>query len=237
MIFPTVTAYAQTPSREIKDHASWWIENMGVVTPSEDPLVTRAAEVFARVSAASDKSAKRIPRLIIIKAKGKPWSLALKDGSIILTHGALKFCYKDVQLEKGDSRLAFLLGHELAHLANDDFWHQVFFSYINENMQDNEIKGQMKMQLEGTGDIRPDDPNFSQFVRTKELRADSYGIIYMAMAGYDPLSIVNDDGTNFFEEWMAQLPNVQPSKDIYHPLPKVRAETLKDRDEDSRRCA
>ena len=249
MAFPAAPAYPQTPSSEVKDRASWWIENMGVVTSSEDPLVTRAAEVFARVCAASDKSAKRMPRLITIKAKGKPWCLALKDGSIILTHGALTFCYKDVQLkdvqlkdvqykdvqykdvqlknDKGDSRLAFLLGHELAHLANDDFWHQLFFSYINENMQDNEIKGQLKMQLEGTGDIRPDDPNFSQFVRTKELRADSYGIIYMTMAGYDPLSIVNDDGTNFFREWMAQLPDVQPSKDIYHPLPKIRAESVR----------
>lgn len=43
-----------------------------------------------------------------------------------------------------------------------------------------------------------------EIVRKKELQADSYGIIYASMAGYDPAVIVDTKGKNFFKEWVSQ---------------------------------
>ncbi len=212
--------------REMKHHGSWWIENYGVISEEEGPLVTRAEGVFNMVSMASDKMGNRIPKLLIIRSKGDPWAISLKDGTIILTHGALNVCYKGVAEEDGDSRLAFLLGHELAHLSNDDFWHAFAFTAVEENLIYTEIKKALKAQLEKTGDIKADDPESDKFIRTKELQADSYGIISMAIAGYDPRAIV-DDSNNFFEEWVSQTTSAAAYEDPRHPGPEMRSEFLR----------
>lgn len=213
-------------SNEMKHHGSWWIENYGVVSAKEDYLAVRAEDIFERVSMASDKMGNRIPSLIIIKGKGDPWAISLKDGSIVLTHGALKACYKGVTKEDGDSRLAFLLGHELAHLSNNDFWHAFAFTAVEENLKNREIKQELMAQLEKTGDIKADDPESDKFIRTKELQADSYGIISMTIAGYDPRAIVDND-TNFFEDWVSQTTSGMAYDDPRHASPKVRAEFLR----------
>lgn len=208
----------------MRHHGSWWVENYGIVSAEEDPLVSRAYCVFERVSMAADKMGNRIPRLIIIKGKGDPWAISLKDDSIILTHGALRLCYKGVTEEDGSSRLAFLLGHELAHLSNGDFWHTFAFTAVEENLNNKEIKKALKALLEETGDVRANDPESDKFIRAKELQADSYGIIYMAIAGYNPRTIV--DG-NFFKEWVTQINSVVAYEDPHHPGPEIRSEFLK----------
>lgn len=212
--------------REMKHHGSWWVENYGVVSAEEDPLVARADGVFERVSMASDKMGNRIPGLLIIKSKGDPWAISLKDGSIILTHGALKLCYNGVTEEDGSSRLAFLLGHELAHLSNGDFWHAFAFTAVESHLKNKKVKQELKAQLEKTGDIKANDPESDKFIRTKELQADSYGIISMAIAGYDPRAII-DDNDNFFEEWVSQTTSAAAYEDPRHPGPEMRSEFLR----------
>ncbi|MCP5005285.1 MAG: M48 family metalloprotease [Planctomycetes bacterium] len=212
--------------RKMKHHGSWWIENYGVISGEEDPLVTRAENVFEAVATASDKKGNRHPRLLIIRSKGNPWAISLKDGSIILTHGALEVCYSGVEKEEGDSRLAFLLGHELAHLSNDDFWHAFAFTAVEENLSNKEVKMALKEQLEQTGDIKANDPDSDKFIRTKELHADSYGIISMAIAGYDPRTIV-DGSNNFFEDWVSQTTSTAAYEDPRHPGPEMRTEFLR----------
>lgn len=215
--------------QEMKHNGSWWVENYGVISAEEDQLVIRAEDVFERVSMASDKTGSRAPRLLVVRSEGYPWAIALKDGSIILTHGALKICYSGgVTEEAGDSRLAFMLGHELAHLSNNDFWHAFAFTAVEEHIKRKEVKDELKLQLEQTGDISADAPESDKFVRTKELQADAYGIISMAIAGYDPYAIVtSDDNKDFFEDWISQTADAAAYDDPRHPGPDMRSEFLR----------
>jgi tetratricopeptide (TPR) repeat protein len=213
------SAYADNP----KDYASWWIKNYGVVDGKTDALVVRAEKVFERVAAASDKRGNRLPRLIIIKASGDPYAQAIKDGSVILTQGGLRICYQGVTPEKGDARLGFILGHELAHLAKDDFWHSLAFVALKEFGDEKKARELLANELKW--DMT--DPETQEFIRKQELQADSYGLIYMTMAGYDPKAIIDKDGTNFFEDWVSKITGKIAYSDATHPGPKERAEFLR----------
>lgn len=212
-------AYADSP----RDFAPWWIKNYGVVDSKMDPLVGRAEKIFERVAAASDKRGNRLPRLIIIKASGDPYAQAIKDGSVILTQGGLRICYQGVAPEKGDARLAFILGHELAHLAKDDFWHSLAFVALKEFGDEKKVREILANELKW--DMA--DPKTQEFIRKQELQADSYGLIYMTMAGYDPKAIIDRDGTNFFEDWVSKITGKIAYSDTTHPGPKERAEFLR----------
>jgi len=215
-----------TYSSEMQDklhHRSWWIEKYGVVGKGYDPLAARAEMIFQRVSMASDKTGKCIPRLLIIKGGGRPWVTSIRDGSVILTHGALRVCYKGVSKENGDSRLAFVLGHELAHLSKDEYWHAFAFA----DLDDKEISKELEDQLEEIRDISRDKSVADEMFKEKELQADSYGMISMASAGYDPGAIIDNDNINFFEDWIAQTKRNITYEDSQHPDPKVRAEFLR----------
>jgi tetratricopeptide (TPR) repeat protein len=206
-----------------KDYASWWIKNYGVVDSKMDPFVGRAERVFERVAAASDKRGNRLPRLIIIKASGDPYAQAIKDGSVILTQGGLRICYQGVTPEKGDARLAFILGHELAHLAKDDFWHSLAFVALKEFGDEKKVHEILANELKW--DIA--DPKTQEFIRKQELQADSYGLIYMTMGGYEPKAIIDKEGTNFFEDWVSKITGKIAYSDATHPGPKERAEFLR----------
>ena len=215
-----------TYSSEMQDklhHRSWWIEKYGVVDKGYDPLAARAEMIFQRVSMASDKTGKCIPRLLIIKGGGRSWVTSIRDGSVILTHGALRVCYKGVSKENGDSRLAFVLGHELAHLSKDEYWHAFAFA----DLDDKEISKELEDQLEEIRDISRDKSVADEMFKEKELQADSYGMISMASAGYDPGAIIDNDNINFFEDWIAQTKRNITYEDSQHPDPKVRAEFLR----------
>jgi RNA polymerase sigma factor (sigma-70 family) len=95
-----------------------------------DPWVGWASAVFERVKATADKPGGRFPRLYIINTKGEPFALSVPDGGIIINPTTLETCYADVDRAEGDRRLAFILGHELAHLANKDFMHQEAFQAL-----------------------------------------------------------------------------------------------------------
>jgi len=213
------SAHADNP----KDYAAWWIKNYGVVDSKIDPLVGRAEKVFERVSTAADKMGNRFPRLVIINGSGDPYAQVIKDGSVILTHGGLKICYIGVTPEKGDARLAFILGHELAHLAKDDFWHSSAFAAVREFGDDRRVKEELMKQFKW--DMA--DPKTQEFIKKQELQADSYGLIYMTMAGYDPKAVIDKDKTNFFEDWVSQITGKIAYSDPTHPDPIQRAEFLR----------
>jgi tetratricopeptide (TPR) repeat protein len=91
---------------------------------AEDELVDRVYKVFDKVSLVADKSHYRSPELVIVKGFNKPsdpLAVALPDGYIVLSKRTLEVIYKKVSRVHGDTRAAFVLGHELVHLANDHF--------------------------------------------------------------------------------------------------------------------
>lgn len=210
-----------------RDYAAWWVKSYGAVDGKGDPLAARAEKVFEKVRAAADKRSDRFPELLIINVHGDPWALSIKDGHVIITRGALEICYKNVSREKGDSRVAFVLGHELSHLAKNDFWHAAAFAAVKEysGKADGEKKAISALFTDIT-DASPDDPRAQEAAKLKELQADEYGLIYMTMAGFDPKSIIADK-TNFFEDWTSQITGKAAYSDPVHPSPKERAEFLR----------
>ena len=199
------------PARSIEspqNHAAWWVDTFGVVDPEDDAQVKRAHEVFRRVRGVADKRGSRYPRLLVLRARAEPFAVALPDGSVILTRAGLTLCFEGVDRRWGDSRLAFVLGHELGHLARDDFWHAFAFAALRQALP---------------GEHSPVENLVREDARTaqaKELQADYAGIVYMTLAGYRPQAVLGRTGS-FLETWVARTS--AEAGDTHHPKPSQRA--------------
>jgi len=229
ILFTTASAgigFAVSPEEQIK----WLIDLFGELTVTDEPLVSRVQDVFERVRAAADKRDSCDPKLLIIREADDPWALCLEDGAIVLTQKGLDICYKNVDKKTGDSRVAFVLGHELAHLAKDDFWDWQAFKTVRRFGPGPKAVREILSLLATSENI--EDMNRVRKIRMrKELQADSYGLLYAAMAGYDPRAIA-DEGRNFLREWVEQITGevayIKESSQggIFHPPPEIRAELL-----------
>lgn len=186
---------------EDRGRKEFWINKYGPA--KEDKLNARAYAVFARVLAASDRRAGIEPALYIVNYEGTPWAQALADGSIILSRKGLEFCYNKRAVNDGDSRMAFVIGHELAHQFNGDFWHYRFLRTA-EGSSENVKAFQDIKELAKNTDI----------LLAKELQADQYGIIFSTLAGYDSDTIIARD-KNFFLEWAEkETPSGSPADNL-----------------------
>lgn len=203
----------------------WLISVQGELLPSSHPLASRAKEVFKRVLGAADKRANCFPKLIIIREAGDPWAVSLKDGTIVLTQKGLEICYQGVSEGMGDARLAFVLGHELSHLAQDDFWEWIAFETVKKFAPRGDAIHEI---LRIFGERYQKMPEYvREDIQKRELRADGYGLLYAAMAGYDPNIIVDGPGgKNFFEEWVGQITGDLAYTDDEHLSPAHRAAFL-----------
>lgn len=209
-----------------KNRIDFWQNNYDELTPSGDPLAARAHNIFDRVLNAAGRRPGVVPRLFIADVESNliPLAIAIPDGSIIISRKVLNICYKDPSV--GDDRLAFILGHEIAHQLKDDFWHQRFFHAValskSKNPSDSKILEEVRTAARATDKVL-----------AKEIQADEQGIVYAAMAGFDTRAVIsNDDKVNFFE-YVAKA--VDPTaikgvhKDSTHPSPHQRANTVKAR--------
>jgi len=210
------------PSKE--DHVKWLIRNFGILSSGENPLVSKAEAVFERVLAAADKRSNRRPKLVIIREAGDPWVLCGDDGTVVLTQKAMEICYKAADESIGDARAAFMLGHELAHLANDDFWDLAVSEFVHKFAPGQKAAEQIQSLL--------GKPEALEERKKKELQADDYGLLYASMAGYDPKVIVNSNGKNFFQEWASRTGGEIAYTDSLHPVPEDRGLFLLSRMED-----
>lgn len=214
-----VPAFAENP----RNHIDFWKKTYGELSSKDDPRVEKAQKIFQRVLNAAGKRPGVVPRLIIIKDDSLLAS-AIPDGSIILAKGVLDICYKDPA--RGDDRLAFILGHEIAHQLKDDFWHMKFFQAI-------ELSGEKNLKNNIALKEVKDIAKSTDKMLAKELQADEHGIIYATMAGFNTRAIITEeDRVNFFEEWVktldrTRIPGVH--KDPTHPGPEHRAEAVKAR--------
>ncbi|MFZ4860054.1 MAG: M48 family metalloprotease [Desulfuromonadaceae bacterium] len=219
-----MTVITSVRASDGRDSAVWWVKTYGGLLAKDEPLVGRAEEVFDKVAAAADKNTKRFPRLVVINYAYEPYAVSIQDGSIILTLGGLKLCYRGVSQARGDARLAFVLGHELAHSAKDDYWHAAAFAAVKEYKGSgvNERKSLLKYLQNSAG--QGDGEKGKEVTKIRELQADSYGLLFMAMAGYDPKVIIDQDGTNFFREWITQITGSPSFEGPSHPDSQERAE-------------
>jgi len=181
-----------------RNNFNWWsynYEDYSETDGKNDPRVQRVFAVFERVKDAADKVVSRRPRLFIIKTRSELFALALADGTIIINPKTLDICYTGVEKETGDQRAAFILGHELAHLANNDFMHREAFQALKEygTKEDNK-------------DIVPifkTFPEEAKELKKKELMADKMGALYASMAGYDISGLVRKTD-DFLAIWVRQ---------------------------------
>ena len=181
-----------------RDYIKWWsyyYKDYSETDGKNDPRVQRVFAVFERVKDAADKVASRRPRLFIIKTRSEPFAMALPDGVIIINPKTLDICYTGVDEETGDQRTAFILGHELAHLANNDFMHWEAFQALKENGTKEDNKDIVPI-------FKPS-PEESKELKKKELMADKIGALYASMAGYDISGLLakKDD---FLYKWVRQ---------------------------------
>ncbi len=170
----------------------YWIKNHSLLA-EKDKRTLFAHEVFDKVLASADKRPGPLPELFVLDEAGFPWARSLADGTILLSRGAIDICFRGVSEGQGKARLAFVLGHELSHQVNGDFWH--FFFYQG-TRTDKISDPYARAQLAKIRKIAQK----SDYVATKELKADQYGLIYASMAGYDVGRIVNG-GDKFFRLW------------------------------------
>lgn len=188
-----------------KGKADYWLGRYKEV--KEGPLHTRTMNVFGKVQAAADRRKGVEPRLHIIDYSGLPWAQSLEDGSIILTRRAVEFCYSTKERETGDARLAFVIGHELAHQFNGDFWPYRFIASTGNNPEFSGIKEAARS---------PD------VIKTIELEADQYGAIYAALAGFRMDAVISKDA-NFFKEWSKATYSAMTGLSPDHPTVNQRA--------------
>jgi tetratricopeptide (TPR) repeat protein len=183
-----VTAAAQ---ERPTDFGAWYLKTFGPPKAADAALVERAHRVFQEVASVADQRSGRTPRLQVVDKEGTVEAQALPDGTIVVNPALLRFCLAPGRLPaaKGDARLAFVLGHEMAHLAYDDSWHAEAFAAVR-RFGDPEL-------ARVTGAWAADGVAGRQ---AKETRADRSGFLFLMMAGYDPDGVV-DAGSGFLEEW------------------------------------
>jgi len=184
-----------------RDKIKWWLYYYGDYSETvgkNDPRVQQVFDVFERVKSTADKVVSRRPRLFIINTRGEPLALALPDGAIIINPKTLDICYSGVSEdeEKAKQRMAFILGHELAHLGNKDFMHREAFQALEEHGT-----GNSKEKIRSY--FKPSKQEKTREYKKKELMADKMGALYASMAGYDISGLLGKTD-HFLSLWVNQ---------------------------------
>jgi tetratricopeptide (TPR) repeat protein len=182
---PAVRVQAPVDRQEI-------VRRHGLADP-EHPLVRRAHLVFARVREAAQPRVAVPATLVVLAGPERPEALALGDRSVAVNLAALELCYwtpadREGRIgRQGDARLAFVLGHELAHLEADDFWHLAAFAALARHEPLAELASDTLAER-----------------RRREVAADLRGLLFTLIAGFPATELVAvADG--FFERWDARL--------------------------------
>ena len=181
--------------------ASRYVDAYGVVDPRTVPEAARAERIFERLRRASGRA---VPgaRLVVVDSDDRPWAIALADDSVILSRGALDIVYRDGDVERGDAELAFVLGHELAHLGAGDLWHRTMRASLSGDAGDAVLEGLRSTLRDAAFDANA--------WRERELRADELGYVLASFAGYAVERVLDASGrdgsreTDFLATWVEQ---------------------------------
>jgi len=186
-----------------------YIDAYQSVDPSELPVVARVNNIYKKLSRTIGSQQANRSRLHVIDSDSHPWAVALSDNSVVITKGAIELMYLENDLELGDARTAFVLGHELSHLGTEDLFHHRAF-VNNRRLQTRETLWQQS---------RPEE----------ELRADLRGYTFATIAGYQTDRLIGGEG-DFFRRWLAQTGGVDSSdtNDSTHPSNETRRRYLQE---------
>ncbi|MFO1429621.1 MAG: M48 family metalloprotease [Candidatus Competibacteraceae bacterium] len=222
LAFPAATDTPPNPRAQVQ----FYITTYSLADPREQPLVARAYWIFEELRRVAEPPARRQPQLKIVNSPGDPWAIALPDGFIVLSRRAVELAYQGVGQPEGDARLAFILGHELAHLAKDDFWHLEVSQALAGDPEPAAVN--LRRLLEQQADVQGAavEPR-RRALRLKEAEADDRGFLYAGLAGYRVDTLLGEPGAgkaDFFHDWLSQT---QTRLDPAHPDPAERATLLR----------
>ncbi|MCP4700938.1 MAG: hypothetical protein GY862_29400 [Gammaproteobacteria bacterium] len=166
--------------------------------------VERVYAIYKKMRNVADSRQASRKKLLVVNIADTPLARTLKDG-IVLSRQAVEIAYTGVSQLVGDTRIAFILGHELAHLQYD-MW-----------------RADAQTIHELTDGIpKP----FDEYPHKKvELRADEHGFFYAAIAGY-PVQTLLQTTNDFFSYWESHKP---ARVSHTHPEAKIRAKALRRR--------
>lgn len=171
-----------------------FVESYKSVDPAELPQLTRVTAIYERLSRiVGSRTAAIGSKLLAIDSDGYPWALALSDNTVVVTKGAIQRMYSENDMELGDARAAYVLGHELSHIETQDLFHHRAFLFN-----------------QGTGS----DYNPSPDQKTQELRADLRGFTFATLAGYETNRLLEGD-EDLFRGWLVEMGGMEESSS--HP--------------------
>ena len=193
----------------LADNIGYYITRYGDILPRQDDQIATAHRVFERVRAVANKNIKYpYPKLVVVNSPSKPWAIALPDGYIVLSKKAVEICHRDATPELAEARLAFILGHELSHIARDDFRHLNLYAELTASV-DSSVSGMQKDY---------------KMIRSIERFADEEGFLYAALAGYPAVALLNPK-EDFLSFWAQQTKTIDS---LSHGSAKERTRALRD---------
>jgi len=195
-----------------RTNVNTWLKNYALAPP-DARMVSRVQAIFEDVKRANHSLA-HPSKLFIIESKSTPWAIALEDRNIILTTGAIDVIYNhDGSIYEQDARMAFVLGHELKHVIENDFSHQRAYLALTESAD----RGVFALNSDRSADRK-----------TLELSADEEGLIHASLAGYDTSAIFAEVGgaANFLEHWAEQTNTISGGQ---YASPSERIDFLRSR--------
>jgi tetratricopeptide (TPR) repeat protein len=221
-------ASAATAQDRSSDYGAWFLRTFGPAQPRDAfdrTLLDESNRVFAMVAAVADKKEGRHPRLLVVDRTDGYLAQALPDGTILVNLPLLRFCYGSAEADRGRgrARLAFVLGHEMAHLAYDDSWHAEAFGALR-RYGDARLVEETRRWADEPAEVR----------QSKEFHADQAGFVFVTMAGFDPSAVLGEEA-DFLKEWAAQVQSDTLPADGPHPPFDQRSRVLQTRLEDMAR--
>jgi tetratricopeptide (TPR) repeat protein len=141
---------------------------------------------------------------LIIRDSGMTGLAKAEPGRVVLSQQGIDYCYSLTSEEDGDACIAFIIGHELAHLSKHS-------TYLDLGMVPGEANGQGN----------------AKFFQGLEHTADRWGFLYATMAGYriEKLLNLNNTGKDIFAFFQEALN--QDLKGAHHPDPVERTENIR----------
>ena len=218
-----ISGYVNCDKIDPKSNSRFYVETFGQLSTNDDPLYSRVQGIFNQLIRVTGNDRVKSADLFIIDSESWPWALALPDNSIVLSIGAIKRCYRQVSIEHGDTRIALLLGHEIAHLTENDYWHRDVYLAISAN-QPGKTDEVVEFIGKRSGQLNSQD--WPEIVRDRELKADDSGAIYALLAGYDISLLLPQDEQSFFQFWAKQISSDQ---DTYYLSADQRTDYLSQR--------
>lgn len=179
---------AQGPAESERDR---WIDTYGVAS-EDDALVIEARGVLRVLLRVQPPRPGLSIDLFVLRAHPEPQASAPDEHTIVVTRKLLEFCCPSGACDRdGRAALAFVLGHELAHIAAGDAW------------QPERDRCWQGLSAAARGEIRRRSGSSPGWGR--ELKADKEGFWALLLAGFKSDSFLNRN--EFLSKWVRLRPS------------------------------